>query len=450
MTSKFGTTHSIPSDFPEILKEFVREILREQPKNIFAFGSKYFNQKLEQYAPEEFKTLQQEHLVEYLTDIFVKSDEDGNGVLDKREFKTLLQNANLGLTKKQIKLLYSQADMNEDGLIQYREFIPACIELISSIQARKETQQQVEEAEQSAAEAAENYVFRGIPREEIEVMVREAFDEADKDKSGYLDVKEFHAFLRQLPLNLTKREINMAMIEVDENQDGKVSLEEFIPLFHMVLIEMVKNSIISLQSKPSQLSDFLVQCCREYDKAGKGFLTPARVSRALRDADLGLSKFQILNILAEAGSVEGNGIEYEPFIVNVAGPMITRMFENEEEIQFQQTEAWKQVNSAEIAAEQYLGMSRDEFTSIMGSVFQQYDTDKSGYLDLGEFMAAMRDSGIPFTDKQLIMLMAEADQNDDGAIQYAEFADVALQLMLYAYREEQVQNSLSRAEQQES
>ena len=92
-------------------------------------------------------------------------------------------------------------------------------------------------------------------------------------------------------------------------------------------------------------------------------------------------------------------------------------------------------------------MSRDEFTSIMGSVFQQYDTDKSGYLDLGEFMAAMRDSGINFTDKQvmlrrwrsepadrdvfalqLIMLMAEADQNDDGAIQYAEFADVALQV----------------------
>ena len=142
----------------------------------------------------------------------------GNGVLDKREFKTLLQNANLGLTKKQIKLLYSQADMNEDGLIQYREFIPACIELISSIQARKETQQQVEEAEQSAAEAAENYVFRGIPREEIEVMVREAFDEvegtsasmptlmagvpqADKDKSGYLDVKEFHAYI--LPCDQT-------------------------------------------------------------------------------------------------------------------------------------------------------------------------------------------------------------------------------------------------------
>eukprot|EP00960_Hanusia_phi_P040068 754228-Hanusia_phi.AAC.2 len=229
----------------------------------------------------------------------------------------------------------------------------------------------------------------------------------------------------------------MAMIEIDENQDGKVSIEEFMPLFHMVLIEMVKNSIITLQSKPSQLSDFLVQCCREYDRDGKGVLTPAKLSRALRNADLGLSKFQILNILAEAGTVEGNGIEYEPFIVNVAAPMISRMFENEEEIQFQQTEAWKQVNSAEIAAEQYLGMSRDEFTSIMGSVFQQYDTDKSGYLDLNEFTAAMRDSGIPFTDKQLIMLMAEADQNDDGAIQYAEFADVAIQLMLYAYREEQ-------------
>eukprot|EP00960_Hanusia_phi_P040067 754228-Hanusia_phi.AAC.1 len=177
MTSKFGTTHSIPTEFAGILKEFVRDILREQPKNIFAFGSRYFNQKLEQYAPNEFNKLQQEELVEYLTDIFVKSDEDGNGVLDKHEFKILLQNANLGLTKKQIKLLYSQADMNEDGLIQYREFIPACVELISSIQARKDTQQQVRDAEQSAAEAAEDYVFRGIPREEIEAMIRESFED---------------------------------------------------------------------------------------------------------------------------------------------------------------------------------------------------------------------------------------------------------------------------------
>ena len=42
----------------------------------------------------------------------------GNGVLDKVEFKRLMQEADLGLSSKQIKLLYSQADINEDGTIE--------------------------------------------------------------------------------------------------------------------------------------------------------------------------------------------------------------------------------------------------------------------------------------------------------------------------------------------
>ena len=36
------------------------------------------------------------------------------------------------------------------------------------------------------------------------------------------------------------------------------------------------------------------------------------------------------------------------------------------------------------------------------------------------------------------MLMAAADSNEDGQIQYGEFAEVAVQLMAYMQREEQI------------
>jgi hypothetical protein len=46
MASKYRTKHTIPSGFPDILKDFVREILREQPENIYRFGAEYFQQKV--------------------------------------------------------------------------------------------------------------------------------------------------------------------------------------------------------------------------------------------------------------------------------------------------------------------------------------------------------------------------------------------------------------------
>jgi len=52
--------------------------------------------------------MSEEELVEYLTNLFLDSDQDGNGVLDKHEFKRLMQSADLGLTKKQIKFLYAE------------------------------------------------------------------------------------------------------------------------------------------------------------------------------------------------------------------------------------------------------------------------------------------------------------------------------------------------------
>jgi hypothetical protein len=45
MASKYLQKFPVPDNFPEILQDFTREILREQPIDIIEFGARYFKAK---------------------------------------------------------------------------------------------------------------------------------------------------------------------------------------------------------------------------------------------------------------------------------------------------------------------------------------------------------------------------------------------------------------------
>jgi len=88
MASKYKTGHTIPPEFPDILKDFVREVLREQPANIFSFGAAYFQDKSDELGGTggdggAVAGMSEDALVEYLTSLFVAADVDKNGVLDR-------------------------------------------------------------------------------------------------------------------------------------------------------------------------------------------------------------------------------------------------------------------------------------------------------------------------------------------------------------------------------
>ena len=71
-----------------------------------------------------------EQLESLMMDLFKQHDADGNGVLDRKEFKACLKSADLGLTKKEINMLLSEADENEDGVVTYEEFTPMCFQIL--------------------------------------------------------------------------------------------------------------------------------------------------------------------------------------------------------------------------------------------------------------------------------------------------------------------------------
>ena len=65
-------------------------------------------------------------LVDYLADLFMRNDADASGLLDADEFWVALsQDAHLRLTDDTIERLRSEADVDHDGNISWREFLSA-------------------------------------------------------------------------------------------------------------------------------------------------------------------------------------------------------------------------------------------------------------------------------------------------------------------------------------
>uniref|UniRef100_A0A7S0EGD2 EF-hand domain-containing protein n=1 Tax=Hanusia phi TaxID=3032 RepID=A0A7S0EGD2_9CRYP len=364
MASKMRTMHTIPADFPQILKDFTREILRNQPQNIYQFGKEYFAARIREESPNE--SINNEYLVQYLTDLFIQADTNQNGRLDKKEFKELMFRADLGLSKDDIKLIFMEADVDDSGSLEYEEFIPLMMHVIESIKEVEHAKEEENFVREQAEEIAEEYMLRGITSQELEKYLRASFMEADRDSSGQLDAKEFKTFLMNCPINLTKKEINAIYMEVDTDQNGLISLEEFIPVFHSLMFQLTTNEALRLirQQDLQELPQILIGCCSKYDPEGTGLLHPKQIAKAIRDADLGLSRFQIFQLVGQCNREE-DGVKYVPFIEGVAAPLIAKLVDIDLELAYKRAvRVEEQVDYAGKQAEELLGMPQEVFEKV--------------------------------------------------------------------------------------
>lgn len=71
-----------------------------------------------------------------LYEIFENADANKSGALDYDEFKTAFKHLSYGLDDNDIHTLISLADENNDGLIQWEEFIPVGIDAIKTFFVR--------------------------------------------------------------------------------------------------------------------------------------------------------------------------------------------------------------------------------------------------------------------------------------------------------------------------
>merc|ERR1712205_230434 len=98
MTSRYRKPFRYPDGFADVLRDFTREVLREQPKSIPDFGAAYFENLLRQGAEMQQDMeggaaptrMSPEELQEFLADIFIEADRDKSGTLSYKEYNEFL------------------------------------------------------------------------------------------------------------------------------------------------------------------------------------------------------------------------------------------------------------------------------------------------------------------------------------------------------------------------
>merc|ERR1711988_261700 len=220
MTSRYRKPFRYPDGFADVLRDFTREVLREQPKSIPDFGAAYFENLLRQDAEMQQDDLDAssmptrmspEELQEFLASIFVEADQDGSGTLSYKEFKEVINTSNLKFDKNEIRRMLMEADSNEDGYIDYNEFLPIGVDIVQAIFARREAEEAARNANEAAQEAARIALIHGMDKEQYKQMLLQYFRTHDVDNSGFLSRKEFKECMINAELGLTRREINALM-----------------------------------------------------------------------------------------------------------------------------------------------------------------------------------------------------------------------------------------------
>lgn len=468
--------HALHSTSHHIARRRVEQILRAQPANIYEFGARYFAELVEENASAleaaqraemmgdvgeggGLFDLNNDELQDFIMDMFLRYDTDESGYLDRKEFKQLMQSAELGLSKKEVRRIMSEADENDDGVLEYREFVPVMVEIVHGLKAKEAASREAAREEDEAREAVEMHLLHGMPREELEAMMAGVFNAADADGSGVLDRKEFAKCLKASELGLTRKEINVLLSEVDADGDGNISYAEFMPLCFNILVDRFKDDVLaeSALQNPDALTQMLLEEFEAKERSAMGPESDGVVTgkvpmsfvksalTVLSDEMLGLSKLQISSILSEAKMGEKKMVDYMIF-----APSAARMIYSMVDLSSQalRVDAIAKISESE-GAQLLHSLNGDTIKHVLKMAFEEADKDGNGTLDMGEIADVLQALGageLALKPGEINALIAAVDEDQDGKVTYAELVDFLFDVLTHLERENYIQEVAFSAE----
>ena len=239
--TKYQQKFTLPPNFEGVLKEFTREVLRQQPLDIYEWAANYFKHKaLEEDGvevsaagaaggstspgtaggPPSAEALNE--VSAQLEGAFGEYDEGGSGRLYPHLLKRVLTES-AGLTATQALFVLSNPGLSllADGTMDYRAVAQAT-----------EVAQQVVYLQNTGydfdAGAAADATVHGMTREELTSELGSVFASLDAGSTGRLPLTEYGRALSSCPLQLSARDINLLILEAPIDGDGSVPWEKLL------------------------------------------------------------------------------------------------------------------------------------------------------------------------------------------------------------------------------
>lgn len=329
----------------------------------------------------------------------------------------------LGMSDADLRHVMSEADENDDGMIDFNEFLPLAMSIFEAIYAK----QDLHVHEQQAVDKASDLLLHGMSREELEAMLHQLFDNADEEKKGYLDRQQFGKVLRDSNFGFTRREINVLMNQVDENEDGVIEFKEFVPLAFDLCVGIMARSLANqdLPSGVAEAQDFFLALFSNADPDGAGHLKLNDIKKLIQQADLGLSRVQISALCSEAKRDPADSkVDYKQF-APVAAQMVSSI------INFQNAEDQAMRKERRQDAQYALIYGRDEeaFTADISEAFAAVDADGTGMVDIDGLIDTLQNAFPEASEKDLDALLSLAGTDDDVNYYYEDVVSYGFKVL---------------------
>lgn len=455
MSSQFAVRFSIPVGFPEVLKDFTREVLRainmdqtcgHSESDMYQFAAGYFTELASSSATP---SLSENEILGLARNVFVAADADNSGTLDEEELKEVMRNlaSSIGFSRNEdvanmVKEVMAVADTDDNGVIDYQEFLPVAVDIVQTVYANVTSRVQDE-------------------NRMIHQLIEEIFTAYDDDGSGFLDRMEFHRVFQDLVGELgmnpdyAKRLSDEVLDATDTNDDGKVSKAEFTPLaidIVSAIIDEAENHKFEEQqnaaSTPAQpatdyldaaqqilvhdltreeLTAALSEIFTAADTDASGTLDPEEFSRCLRDVKVDLTDEEVNFLLANVDTNDDGVIdfvEFQPLAFN----LLVQVMADE----MKEQDAAAQWNAATLEQARALvgNLGAEELAETLENIFEEADTNGDGTLDMAEFRACLENTKLGLTHDIADALADKVDHDEDGLISYHEFAPLCYDLLV--------------------
>jgi calmodulin len=130
---------------------------------------------------------------------------------------------------------------------------------------------------------------------------REAFEIFDKDKDGYITIKELGEIMKNLGQQPTEAELQDMINEVDVDGNGNIDFKEFLGL-------------MARKMRDTDTEEELIEAFKVFDRDGNGLISAQELKHVMISLGEKITDEEVDEMIKEA-DIDGDGyINYEEFV----------------------------------------------------------------------------------------------------------------------------------------
>merc|ERR1711874_125612 len=221
--------------------------------------------------------------IQELIGAFKRFDENCDGSLSPQELVSGAKSVGLNLTSSEVKAIFTLADTNNDGEVNYTEFISALYPMGSDGLAKLRN------------------ALKDIS------CIRQAFKRFDADGDGEISLQELKSGAASMG-KFSDGELSAVFAMGDVDNDGKISFSEFAKL----IIPSANDKISQLKKKMGSAND-VAAAFKKFDVNNDGKISNQELENGLRSTGLKFTSQEVGVIFAVADLDGDNEISLAEF-----------------------------------------------------------------------------------------------------------------------------------------